>query len=265
MFQRKLQSVLYVDDDPDICEVVQAALSLTAGLEVHTAGSGGEAIDLAYELRPDLILMDVMMPGLDGPSTLISMRDRPLVADIPIVFLTAKVLPAETARFTELGAIGVIGKPFDPMKIGDDICALWHRQSPTREPPRMRPYATEVQCRVDKLALRYLERTRADIVRLKEAIDHARRGNRAAFREIAIIGHSIGGAGVMFGFPSVGAVGVAIERLAEAVNGSHDSRRSILEPRALRRLAARSEQLEDEVGLATRNGPAAGAIFELHG
>ena len=129
----------------------------------------------------------------------------------------------------------------------------------------MRPYATEVQSRVDMLALRYLERTRADVGRLREAIEHARHGSRKAFGEIALLGHSIGGAGVMFGFPSVGAVGAAIERLAEAVNVSHDSRRSILEPRTLRRLAACSDQLEDEVGLATRNGPVPGAIFELHG
>jgi CheY-like chemotaxis protein len=66
---------------------------------VHTANSGQLAIDLAYELRPDLVLMDVMMPGLDGPSTLMRMRQSVLLADIPVIFMTAKVLPAEISRF----------------------------------------------------------------------------------------------------------------------------------------------------------------------
>src|ERR1700678_2666725 len=70
MSTRKIQSVLYVDNDRNICEVAQATLRLIAGLTVHTAHSGQQAIDLAYELRPDIILMDVMMPGLDGPATL---------------------------------------------------------------------------------------------------------------------------------------------------------------------------------------------------
>src|SRR5580700_2049527 len=112
MSTRECRSILYVDDDPDICEVVQTTLCLIAGLDVHTAGSGEEAIDLAYELRPDLILMDVMMPGLDGPATFERIRNSTLINDIPLIFLTAKVLPAEIAHFLRLGAIGVIGKPF---------------------------------------------------------------------------------------------------------------------------------------------------------
>jgi CheY-like chemotaxis protein len=97
-----------------------------AGLDVYAAGSGEQAIALAYGLQPDLILMDVMMPGLDGPSTLQRMRESPPISNIPVIFLTAKVLPAEVAHFLRLGALGVIGKPFDPLTLGDEIRALWN-------------------------------------------------------------------------------------------------------------------------------------------
>src|ERR1700733_13287666 len=93
MPMRDLQSVLFVDDDSDICSVVRATLRLVPGLDVQTADSGRRAIDLAYELRPDLVLMDVMMPGLDGPSTFKRMRETILLAHIPVIFMTAKVLP----------------------------------------------------------------------------------------------------------------------------------------------------------------------------
>src|ERR1700683_5163166 len=127
MSTRDFQSVLYVDDDADICSVVQATLRIVPGLDVQTADCGERAINLAYELRPDLVLMDVMMPGLDGPSTLTRMRQSILLADTPVIFLTAKVLPAEISQFLQLGAIGVIVKPFDPLKLYADLVALWHK------------------------------------------------------------------------------------------------------------------------------------------
>src|ERR1700722_14277333 len=126
MLTRDFQSVLYVDDDPDICSVVQATLRLVPGLNVQTADSGERAIDLAYEFRPALVLMDVMMPGLDGPSTFKRMRESALLADIPIIFMTAKVLPAEISQLLQLGAIGVIVKPFDPLTLYRDLLALWN-------------------------------------------------------------------------------------------------------------------------------------------
>ena len=111
---QKLRSALYVDDDPDICAVVRATLRMSGDLNVRLASSGEQAIALATEQRPDLILMDVMMPVLDGPSTFKRMQERRATAEIPVIFLTAKVLPFEVAQFLKLGAIGVIGKPFDP-------------------------------------------------------------------------------------------------------------------------------------------------------
>src|SRR6202166_1178374 len=130
---RDFQSILYVDDDPDICSVVQATLRLVPGLNVRTADSGERAIDLAYELRPDLVLMDVMMPGLDGPSTFRLMRESVLLVKTPVIFMTAKVLPAEIAQLLQLGAIGVIVKPFDPLKLYGELFSLWNKGDAARQ------------------------------------------------------------------------------------------------------------------------------------
>jgi CheY-like chemotaxis protein len=125
---------LYVDDEPDIRQIVQMALGLAPQLTVHTGDSGEQALTLARELRPDLIMLDVMMPGLDGPSTLTRMRADPQTAAIPVVFMTAKAMPDEVARFRALGAMGVIAKPFDPMRLAQQVLTLW-QELPQVSPP----------------------------------------------------------------------------------------------------------------------------------
>ena len=120
-----LRTLLYVDDEPDIRQIVQMALGLAPELTIHTADSGEQALELAQDLRPDLILLDVMMPGLDGPGTLRRLRANPQIAGIPVIFMTAKALPQELARFRDLGAVGVIAKPFDPMKLAQQVFAIW--------------------------------------------------------------------------------------------------------------------------------------------
>jgi|SRR5581483_1229227 len=120
-----LRTLLYVDDEPDIRQIVQMALGLAPGLTIHTGDSGEQALSLTRRLRPDLVLLDVMMPGLDGPSTLARMRAEPSLAGFPVVFMTAKAMPQEVARFRELGAAGVIAKPFDPMKLAEQVFAIW--------------------------------------------------------------------------------------------------------------------------------------------
>jgi CheY-like chemotaxis protein len=123
---------LYVDDEPDIRQIVQMALGLAPQLTVHTGESGEQALTLARELRPDLVMLDVMMPGLDGPGTLTRMRSEPQIADIPVVFMTAKAMPDEVARFRALGAVGVIAKPFDPMRLAQQVLTLWQSLPPAR-------------------------------------------------------------------------------------------------------------------------------------
>ncbi len=120
-----LRTLLYIDDEPDIRQIVQMALGLAPGLAVHTGDSGEQALSLARALHPDLVLLDVMMPGLDGPGTLARMRAEPSLAGLPVVFMTARAMPQEIARFRELGAAGVIAKPFDPMQLAGQVFALW--------------------------------------------------------------------------------------------------------------------------------------------
>jgi two-component system, OmpR family, response regulator len=125
MRRAHLKTVLYVDDEPDIREIVELSLGLVEGLTVHLCDSGARALELLPVIKPDLVLLDVMMPGTDGPSTLQRMRADPQSAHIPIVFVTAKAMPQEVARFKDMGAVAVIAKPFDPMQLGQQIVAIW--------------------------------------------------------------------------------------------------------------------------------------------
>jgi CheY-like chemotaxis protein len=125
MSQGRLRTVLYVDDEPDIREIVELALGLVEGLNVEVCESGERALQRLPDITPDLVLLDVMMPGTDGPTTLQRMRADPRFANIPVVFVTAKAMPAEVARFRELGAVAVIAKPFDPLQFGQQIVAIW--------------------------------------------------------------------------------------------------------------------------------------------
>lgn len=125
MHRSRLRTVLYVDDEPDIREIVQLALGLTDELAVHVCESGEQALAIIPRIEPDLVMLDVMMPGMDGPTTMRKMRADPELADIPVIFMTAKAMPQEIMRFHELGALGVIPKPFDPMHLTQQVFAMW--------------------------------------------------------------------------------------------------------------------------------------------
>lgn len=122
-----LKRILYVEDEPDIQAVAKLALEAIGGFTVEICSSGQEALDKAPGWAPQLILMDVMMPGMDGPSTLKRMREIPSLSTTPIIFMTAKVQPAEIQGFKALGAVDVIPKPFDPMTLAATVNALWAR------------------------------------------------------------------------------------------------------------------------------------------
>jgi len=120
-----LQRILYVEDEPDIQAVAKLALEMVGGFTVKVCSSGEEALREAVAFAPDLILLDVMMPGMDGPSTLKALRALPELAQVPVVFMTAKVQPAEVAHYKTLGARDVIAKPFDPMTLASRVRAIW--------------------------------------------------------------------------------------------------------------------------------------------
>lgn len=115
------RTILIVDDESDIREIAQATLELTAGWRVVAAESGEAGLALAASQQPDAILLDVMMPGLDGPETLRRLRSSSVTAGIPVIFMTAKVQATDRQRWADLEVQGVIPKPFDPMALGSDI------------------------------------------------------------------------------------------------------------------------------------------------
>jgi CheY-like chemotaxis protein len=124
---RPLERILVVEDDPDIQTVIELCLRRFGGYTVHVCGSPREAVGAAESFGPDLILLDVMMPGMDGLETLAAMRQTEATARIPVIFMTAKVRPHEIARYTELGALGVVAKPFEPDGLAATIRSLWER------------------------------------------------------------------------------------------------------------------------------------------
>lgn len=117
--------ILYVEDQPDIRLVAKMALEVVGKFTVIACASGQEALDCAPHAGADLLLLDVMMPGMDGPGTLQALRQLPATADTPVIFMTAKVQSAEVASYKSLGALEVISKPFDPMKLAEQIRNIW--------------------------------------------------------------------------------------------------------------------------------------------
>jgi CheY-like chemotaxis protein len=118
--------ILIVDDEDDIREVAQVSLELVGGFEVMTASSGRDAVARARGDQPDAVLLDVMMPGMDGPATLVELRADPATRDIPVVFLTANTQTVQRQQLNQLGAAGILSKPFDPMKLPGEVAAMLH-------------------------------------------------------------------------------------------------------------------------------------------
>jgi two-component system, OmpR family, response regulator len=123
-----LERVLYVEDEPDIQAVARLALEQLGGFDVAVCSSGKEAVERIQQFSPDIVLLDVMMPGMDGPTTLRALRAAAEGRDVPVVFMTAKAQPQEIAHYKRLGAIDVIPKPFDPMTLADQVRSIWDRR-----------------------------------------------------------------------------------------------------------------------------------------
>ncbi|MBR7801282.1 response regulator [Undibacterium fentianense] len=128
MSGKLLSKILYVEDDLDIQAVAQIALEVVGGFTLKTCSSGAEAIAAIEQgFVPDLLLLDVMMPNMDGPTTLSELRKLPTTSATPVIFMTAKVQSSEQDYYFTLGAIGVIAKPFDPMTLATQARTLWDK------------------------------------------------------------------------------------------------------------------------------------------
>ena len=116
--------VLIIDDENDIRRIARLGLERVGKMEVIDAGSGADGIEKARADKPDVVLLDVMMPVQDGPATLQALKADPATASIPVIFLTAKALASEVQRLRSLGATGVLTKPFDAMTLAAEVRAL---------------------------------------------------------------------------------------------------------------------------------------------
>ena len=123
MFCGAMRNILIIDDEDDIREVAALSLEATAGWKITTASCGADGIRAAADAKPHAILMDVMMPGMDGPTTFRQMQSNPEIAGIPVLLLTAKVQGVDQRRFADLGVAGVLFKPFDPLTLAEQISA----------------------------------------------------------------------------------------------------------------------------------------------
>lgn len=125
MTQPSLRRILLAEDEPDIQIIARMALTAVGGFELEICGNGNEVLARVGAFAPDLILLDVMMPGMDGPETLQALRQDAQLSSIPVIFMTAKIQPPEVDYYRQMGALGVIAKPFDPMSLPAQVRALW--------------------------------------------------------------------------------------------------------------------------------------------
>jgi CheY-like chemotaxis protein len=199
--------VLHVDDDSDIREVVSASLGLDSDVVTRSCASGQEALAVAAEWQPDIILLDVMMPAMDGPATLARLRKSVRTADIPVVFMTARAQSREIEFFRSLGAAGVIAKPFDPVTLASSV----------------RHHVRTIDVRLRSMQTVFLRRLREDAARLasrRSALED-KTAAQAALGEIKDIAHGLAGAGSIFGFSEIGdAAAVLEETVAAELKGS---------------------------------------------
>lgn len=193
--------VLHVDDEPDIRELVEISLALDPDLSVKSCGCGGDALVTAPDWSPDIILLDVMMPVMDGPQTLAHLRELQKTANIPVVFMTARAQTRELAQFLSLGAIGVIPKPFDPMTLAGTV----------------RSYLQPMAGGVDGPTHRFVLRAIGDARVLGGYRGHLRSEIEVYSRKIEEIAHALAGAAGVHGFDAIGTVANVLLRTVDDV------------------------------------------------
>jgi two-component system OmpR family response regulator len=189
--------ILHVDDEPDIREVVELSLGLDPDFVVQSCGSGKEALAAAAGWQPDFILLDVMMPVMDGPATLVQLRVNARTASIPVIFMTARAQAREVDRFRSLGAVGVIPKPFDPMTLAASV----------------RSYVQPAHDPMEDLRAGFLQRVKRDAAALSVDRLVLEGGNRlpGTLDRIKRLAHGLSGAGGIYGFAEISDAAAALE------------------------------------------------------
>ena len=228
-----MRRILLIEDDPDIQVVASLSLTSLGGFTVKVCGSGAEAVAAAPRFRPHLILLDVMMPGMDGPATLRALRELRKTASTPVVFLTARAQPHEIEELKRAGSVGVIVKPFEPSALPETLNDIWRRFHGHAESQKP-----------DFTALRqtFLAQVPEKIRAIREAADEAEgRGYpREAVEALLHKVHRLVGSAGLFG---LGGVSDAARELEESVGTVFKSAESPEEGRR-RELAALVRELE---------------------
>jgi CheY-like chemotaxis protein len=189
--------ILHVDDEPDIREVVELSLGLDPDFVVQSCGSGKDALAAAAEWQPDFILLDVMMPVMDGPATLVQLRENARTASIPVIFMTVRAQAREVDRFRSLGAVGVIPKPFDPMTLAASV----------------RSYVQPAHDPMEDLRAGFLQRVKRDAAALSVDRLVLEGGNRlpGTLDRIKRLAHGLSGAGGIYGFTEISDAAAELE------------------------------------------------------
>lgn len=125
---KELKKILYAEDEPDVRTVVELTIDAMSDYKIKTCDNGKKLLESVEEYAPDLILLDVMMPEMDGPTTFSNLQSSEKTKDIPVIFMTAKAQVHEVEKFKEVGALGVITKPFDPMSLCSEIDEIWNQK-----------------------------------------------------------------------------------------------------------------------------------------
>jgi CheY-like chemotaxis protein len=189
--------VLHVDDEPDIREVVEFSLGLDPDLVMRSCASGEEALAVADAWAPDIVLLDVMMPVMDGVATLARLRENPRTVGIPVVFMTARAQSRELDLLRSLGAVAVILKPFDPMMLATSVRAHV-------EPPDVR---------LGVMREEFLRRVDGDLVALAGHWSALENGSAvpSSLAKIRSIAHGLAGSGGIFGFDEISDAAATLE------------------------------------------------------
>jgi CheY-like chemotaxis protein len=212
--------VLHVDDEPDIREVVEFSLALDPGLVMRSCASGEEALAVVEAWAPDIVLLDMMMPVMDGVTTLAHLRSKPSTAHIPVVFMTARAQSRELDLFRSLGAVGAIPKPFDPMTLAASL----------------RAYVEPPDPRLEVMRDEFLRRVDGDLVVLAKhwSALEKKASVPSSLAGIRSIAHGLAGAGGIFGHDAISDAAAALEEAVIRENG---------DPRSMSKIGSALERL----------------------
>jgi two-component system, OmpR family, response regulator len=204
----KLRRLLLVEDDPDLQVIASFALK-RGGFELEICGDGREALEKTARFAPDLILLDVMLPFMDGPSILAELRKQPGLSGTPVVFMTARAYPEELMEYRRLGALDIIVKPFDPMTLAETLVGIWDRHHRERDANEKSALLNLETSYLSQLAPRVRE-----IGQVVKAVQEA--GGRLQLDSLFHLSHRLTGSSATLGFHRVSEAARALEGLALA-------------------------------------------------